>query len=534
MTGARAGGRGGALAGTLAGAAIPRVVVLWCPDWPITAAAKDAALPPGTPLALVSKGLVFAASVAARDEGVRRGIRVREAQARCPELAVLEYDPATDNRVFEPIIAGLEDLSPGVQLLRPGVCALRVRGAAQYYGGEKAAAFALAGRADELGAGATRAGIADGIFTAEHAARSALANGQRVTIVPPEGSATFLAPLDVALVDDAALVTLLRRLGIRTLGDFAALDSADVRSRFGDAGARVQALAGGRDSWPLTPRTPPADFDVSIDFEPALDRVDQVAFGVRGLSDEFVEALTRARLVCTAIRVELASDSGEESARVWLHPRSFTAADVVDRVRWQVQGSGVIDEGLSSGIVRVRISPEAVDPIAHHESGLWGTGPDERIHHGLSRVQSMLGHGAVLMPSVGGGRSLAERQQLVAWGDRPVGARSTNPPWPGQLPAPLPATVFSQRHAVNVFAAGGQPVAVDARGTVSAPPLELAAGRSVVRLTAWAGPWPLDERWWSPESARRAWRFQAVDSAGCAWLLALDGGGNWWAEARYD
>lgn len=523
----------------LPGATVPRVLVLWCPDWPVTAARMSAASagerwPTDAAIALISKGLVFASSAAARAEGVTRAIRLREAQARCPEVIVVDYDPAVDNREFEPIIAAVEHLVPGVQVLRPGVCAVRVRGAAQYYGGEKAAGLTLAGRIDELGGGGARAGIADGIFTAEQAARRTA----RVMVVAPEGSATFLAPLDVGLLDDAALVTLLRRLGIRTLGEFAALERDDVRTRFGEFGARLHSLSSGRDSWPVTPRIPPDDLDVVVEFEPALDRVDQVAFGVRAAAERFIDEVTAAGLVVTAIRVELDSDSTtdgeiEQSERVWLHPRSFTPADVVDRVRWQLQGSGVIDAGLRSGITRVRISPEAVDAIGNHETGLWGTGPDERIHHGLSRVQSMLGHGAVLMPTIAGGRTLADRQQLVAWGDRPVGSRTTTQPWPGQLPHPFPGTVFSPRHAVHVFSATGDAVSVDDRGVVSAAPARFSAtGTEVRQLTAWAGPWPLEERWWT-ESAPLSHRFQAVDSTGCAWLLVLDSGG-WWAEARYD
>jgi protein ImuB len=512
----------------LPGAQPPRVAVLWCPDWPVTAAVQAAKLSADAAIALIDKGLVYASSASARAEGVQRGLRLREAQARHPALAVIDYDPALDSRSFEPIIEGIEQLTPGVQVLRPGVCAVRIRGAARYYGGERPAALALVGRVEELGGRGVRAGIADGIFTADQAARHT--GIQRVGIIPPGDSAAFLSALGIGLLDDAALVTLLRRLGIRTLGGFAALPGDDVRTRFGEAGARLHALAAGRDSWPLAPRTPPPELEVVTDFEPALDRVDQVAFGVRTAAEGFVDTLTATRLVVTAIRVELHSDSAETNERVWLHPRSFTPADVVDRVRWQLEGAL---EKFSSGVTRVRISPEAVDAIGNHETGLWGSGPDERIHHGLSRVQSMLGHGAVLMPSIGGGRTLADRQQLVAWGDRPVAAKSATEPWPGRLPTPLPGTVFSPRHPVHVFSAAGTPVAVDDRGTVTAPPGRFSAtGSDSRRLTAWAGPWPLDERWWSAE-ARMAWRFQAVDDTGCAWLLVLDAGG-WWAEARYD
>ncbi|HWR86305.1 MAG TPA: DNA polymerase Y family protein, partial [Rhodoglobus sp.] len=375
-----------------------------------------------------------------------------------------------------------------------------------------------------------RAGVADGVFTADRAAR--MSGPDRVRVVPPGGSAAFLAPLPIGLLDDPQLVTLLRRLGILDLGAFAALPAPDVRTRFGEDGARLHALASGRDSWPLSPRIPPADLAETVDFEPPLDRVDQVAFGVRQAAESFVDRLVAARLVATAIRVVFDSDRGERAERVWQHPRSFAPVDVVDRVRWQLQGAQQ-DVGLRSGITRVRIAPEAVDAIGHHEGGLWGAGPDERIHHGLSRVQSMLGHGAVLMPSVTGGRTLADRQQLVAWGDRPVETRPADRPWPGALPAPLPGTVFSPRRAVHVLDGDGQTVTVTERGAVSARPATFSAdGREIRRITAWAGPWPLDERWWS-EDGRSSWRFQAVDGSGCAWLLALDPGG-WWAEARYD
>ncbi len=535
-----------------------RLVVLWCPDWPVTAAihaaahgeglaGKGADVAAGAAVALIVKGLVFASSAAARAEGVTRGLRVREAQARMPELTVLDYDPALDARAFEPIIAAVEELTPGVQLLRPGVCAVRVRGAARYYGGERAAALGLVGRMNELGAGGARAGVGDGLFTAEQAARRG-SSGTPVVIVPEGESAAFLAPLDVGLLDEFAasastarsqvgMVTLLRRLGIRTLGEFAALGADDVRNRFGGHGARLHALAAGSDSLPITPRTPPRDLDVSVDFEPALDRVDQVAFGVRAVADDFIERSPRRNWCAPRSGSSWTPTRGEFSERVWLHPRSFTAADVVDRVRWQVQASGDASEGTNavrSGITRVRIVPEAVDAIGNHETGLWGSGPDERVHHALSRVQSMLGHGGVLMPVLTGGRTLADRQQLVAWGDRPVAGRDPSQPWPGRLPEPLPGTVFTQRHPVHVLSAAGEAVAMDARGALSAPPVAV-LGRAAPSstITQWAGPWPLDERWWSPEAARAAWRFQAVDSTGCAWLLVLDSGG-WWAEARYD
>ncbi|MCU1576732.1 MAG: polymerase family protein [Leifsonia sp.] len=515
---------------------VTRAIVLWCPDWPVTATMQEHGIAADAPVALVDRNLVFACSAAARSEGVQRGLRLREAQFRCTGLEVFPYDPVLDARAFEPVLAAIEEIMPGVQLVRPGTCAIRARGPSRYYGGEEQAAAALLRCLGDLGIAGARVGIADGPFAAEQAARSTRGGSGAVRIVPAGDSPRFLAPLPIGLLGQSALAALLRRLGINTLGDFAALGATDVRERFGEAGARAHVLAGGRDGAMVVPRIPPKQLDSSASFEPPLDRIDQVTFAFRAAADAFIAGLTRAGLVCTAIRIEVETESGQTSERSWQHPRLFTAADVVDRVRWQLQGSGSIESGLTSAITRVRVEPESVDDIGHHEVGLWGGGADERIHHGLSRVQSMLGHDAVLTATIGGGRVLAERQVLVPWGDRAIAAKAGARPWPGSLPAPAPSTVFEVPRSVAVLSATDEPVDVDERGEITGP-IELfspTASRSDLQpVAAWAGPWPIRERWWDAAQSRSLNRFQVVDASGTAWLLMLDEH-RWWAEGRYD
>ncbi|MBB5631978.1 protein ImuB [Cryobacterium mesophilum] len=511
-----------------------RVMLVWCPDWPVEAAIRLHGHTAATPIAVIQTGRVYACSAPARAQGVSRGLKLREAQARCPALLVTPWRPEDDARAFEPVLVAIEELMPGVEALRPGVCAIRARGPAAYYGGEEEAALWLLDRLDELGVLGTRIGIADGVFTAEQAARQRPVQrwAQRIRTVPAGAAAEYLAPLPISVLEDAPVTTLLRRLGVYTLGDFAALAAGDVRDRLGEQGARLHALSGGLDSRPVVARTPPDDLDCSIDFEPAVDRIDQVAFGVRALADRFVAGLTAARLVCTSLCVELEAERGELSVRTWLHPRSFTASDVVDRVRWQLQG-GASEVGLLSGIVSVRLSPASVDSIGNHEEGLFGGGPDERIHHALSRVQGMLGRQAVLTGAVGGGRGPADRATLVPWGDRLVHEREPSPPWPGRLPDPAPSTVFEPPRPVTVFSASGDELAMDDRGALSAAPSGISSGPSALHVAAWAGPWTVDEQWWDPQHASRVSRLQVVDTTGTAWLLALEHG-RWWAEGRYD
>ena len=98
-----------------------RVMVVWCPDWPVVAALADEGLPTHLPAAVFSATIVQACNDGARAFGVRRGMRRRDAQSRCPELRVYAAVPDRDARAFEPVLAAVEELRPGVAPLRPGL-----------------------------------------------------------------------------------------------------------------------------------------------------------------------------------------------------------------------------------------------------------------------------------------------------------------------------------------------------------------------------------------------------------------------------
>ncbi|RYJ05260.1 MAG: DNA polymerase Y family protein, partial [Actinomycetales bacterium] len=146
-----------------------RTMTVWCPDWPVMAALEE--LRPDAPVAVLENNVVLACSPAARVDGVRRGMRRRDAQARCPELVLAPSRPDADARAFDAVLEAVEELSPGVAPLRPGLCALRVP--TRFYGGEAEAAAVIAERIVSLGVWDVRLGVADGLFAAEQAARRA-------------------------------------------------------------------------------------------------------------------------------------------------------------------------------------------------------------------------------------------------------------------------------------------------------------------------------------------------------------------------
>ena len=179
--------------------------MVWCPDWPVIALGYSL----DEPVAVVYANRVVAASPAAREYGVVRGLRRRVAQARCVELNVCERDLDREARIFEPVLGALDDVTPGVEVTRPGTCAFVTRGPARYFGGEVALAELVlartgaviddlvAGGPEGACAGVVRVGIADGPFAALLAARSA---GSARTIEPGH-SPEFLAPMPITVLD---------------------------------------------------------------------------------------------------------------------------------------------------------------------------------------------------------------------------------------------------------------------------------------------------------------------------------------------
>lgn len=530
-----------------------KTLAVWCPDWPVIAAEIVDGIAATGMVAVMHANRVLAASPAARDEGVYRGLRKREAQGRCPDLVVVEHDPQRDARAFEPVVAAVAELAPGVEVVRPGVLVLNARGPVRYYGGAEVAAERLVEHiAQECGVEA-QVGIADGTFAAVLAARAG-------RIVESGGTAAFLSDLNVAAIGRPALVDLLRRLGVRTLGEFAALPAADVLARFGFDATLAHRRAAGDDDLPLAPRQLPPELAVAENFDEPVDRVDAAAFAARALAEKLHAGLAGHGLACTRLGIEARTEAGEELHRTWRHDGLLSAAAIADRVRWQLDGwlsgsgrrggagpagagsaagpgasGGTGNTRPTAGIVHLRLIPDGVIPDGGLQLGLWGDAGAEldRAHRAMTRVQGLLGPDAVLVAVPSGGRSPAEAVRLVPWGDERRPERPAEPPWPGRIPAPAPATVYPDPIPAEVRAADGTPVVVSGRLALSAPPARLVIGGETAEVVGWAGPWPVDERWWAPAEAHRAARFQFVLDDGRAVLAAL-AKGHWTVEALYD
>ena len=462
---------------------------------------------------------------------------------------MLTPDADRDARLFEPVVAAVEALAPGVEVVRPGLVALPVQGPSGWFGGELVAAERLVDQVAARAGVECQAGVADGLFAAVLAARRGVA-------VEAGCAPAFLAPLGVEEldrepeIDRSELVGLLRRLGLRSLGTFGALAPGDVASRFGADAVLAHRLARGLDPRPPVRRKPPAELAVERELDPPVDRIDAAAFAARALADQLHGVLAAHGLSCTRLGIGAHTVAGEELHRVWRCAEPLTPAGTVDRVRWQLDSWLV--RGGSGAVCRLRLVPEETVAAGALQLGLWGDvgEADERAGRALVRVQALLGPEAVVTAVLGGGRDPAERVRLVPWGDErgdpdpvPVGRSAGNrgrpavkeppPPWPGRLPAPSPAVVPRDPLPAQLCDAAGRPVRLVVPDLLSAPPATLAVdGDPPEAVQGWAGPWPVWQRWWAPDGVAGS-RLQVVRADGSAFLLVAHDE-RWWVTGVYD
>ncbi|MDA0167696.1 hypothetical protein OJ998_01255 [Solirubrobacter taibaiensis] len=273
------------------------IVCVLLPRFELAVAAGGREALAAAPLALAPEigreQLVGETSAAAEAHGVRAGLRLGEALARCPTLQLVTPDPAGVADAWEGIVGALEGIGAAVESDRPGMAWFDERCLRGLHGGSvegviTAARRALAGRSRDpgsvpggaalhpsaprdpsaaahaasrgvaVGAGG-RIGAAPSRFAALSAAHRARARRPEIAPEKPASLAAYLAPLPVSLLSSrpevATLPEALERFGIATLGELAKLSRAALADRFGQPGLLARDLALGRDT-PLRPRVP--------------------------------------------------------------------------------------------------------------------------------------------------------------------------------------------------------------------------------------------------------------------------------------
>jgi protein ImuB len=241
----------------------------------------------------------------AEEQGVRPGMRMGEALATCPELRLVEPDPARSELEWERLLRRLEGAGFAVESAERGCVSFETRLVERLYRGRrpalKRARTAIGPEWDP------RIGAAERRFAALAAA--SVARPGQIVIVSDEETPSFLAPLPLDLLPlPEAEREELGELGVRRLGELALIPGGALEERLGKAGREAWELAQGGSRQRVHGREPTEEIAETLSFPEAVanELTLRRAFGVlldrlldrpeRG--DRFVRTLAlSARLV---------------------------------------------------------------------------------------------------------------------------------------------------------------------------------------------------------------------------------------------
>ncbi|MBJ7330431.1 MAG: hypothetical protein JHC95_11085 [Solirubrobacteraceae bacterium] len=349
--------------------------------------------------------LIGEVSPAAEAVGVQPGLRLGEALARCPQLVLLPPDPAGVADEWERVLVRLENIGAAVESLRPGSACFEARGLRRLHGGHVdgvvAAVRTALHRPVRIGLGPVR-------FCAVAAASQA-----RVRRAAEVRGAEDLAALPIELLhsrpDLAELPAPLRRLGIDTLGQLAAMPRPALGERFGVAGQRAHDVANGKDL-PLRPRRPGATLAETLEL-PESSSGEQLQRAMALLVDRVLARRERdGRTLRSAVLSARLVEGG-----TWRERVVFREA-TVDPQRIRLALGGRL-ELLPAPAEKLRLSVERFGPPASAGPSLLRDDEERRrgrLREAVGQVRAVAGpEGALRVLEIDPGSRVEERRAVL-------------------------------------------------------------------------------------------------------------------------
>jgi len=232
----------------------------------------------------------------------------------------------TDHRVLETVA---REFSPRIEVCSPREITLDLSGLERLFGEARAIAHELRRTAADRGV-QVRVAIA-GTRTA---ARLFVHHRAGITVIDRGSEAEMLASLPLGLLDafggsapmararrgtrpttpnfqpptsqpESTPTETLRRWGLRTLGEFAALPSDDVAARLGVAGVEWQRVARGEDQHPLVPALPDERFEQTLELEWPIEGLEPLSFVLGRLMEPLSVHLERRDRGAAVLHIRL-------------------------------------------------------------------------------------------------------------------------------------------------------------------------------------------------------------------------------------
>jgi len=465
----------------------------------------------------LERGHVLALDKAAYALGARPGMTLLQAGACAREAAIAIDDPLAGRRLWERALDALDAASPLAEDAGEGVALLEMRGIAgteRHWLTSVRSAFAADA---ELAALAPRAAMGPNPFVARLGAR--VRDG---TIVVAGEERAFVAPLPLRFLDlNPDMLERFELLGVRTLGDLAALPHGPFVRRFGPDSARLHARACGRDDAPLVPRARLIAIDRALYGEGTAEREDQLLFALRTLVASVAEDVAFLGKRAGALRLELECEDGATHALdTSLAQPTAQGTTMFELLRARLEGTV-----LAAPVTGIRLRAERLEEGGAELSLFAGRDPDpEIVGIALARLEAALGpHAAQRTGVVPGARyetRVAYEPFTASDAVRTTNERMDAPVARARKEATLAYRVLVP-HAIDVRVRGGRPTLVGANAVLEC-----------------AGPWRVDETWWAEtlDGGGRPLAHDAYDVLLDDGTLAriVDERGRWYVAGIYD
>jgi protein ImuB len=467
------------------------------------------AWPEELPVALAAPGpqgpVVHAANRAGEQAGARPGARVADCRSICPELRIEDAQPAQDAARLTRLAFWVRRWGPFSAVDGQDGLILDVTGTTHLFGGESAllaaiqADFARAGLGVQLGMAATRG------------AAWALARlgPERAICTAPLPALSSLSVAGLRLSPPTVL--LLRRLGLKTIGDLAALPRLPLMRRFARAEAADNPLirldqALGRLAEPLDAPEPAPEFAAEVRLaEPAMDPSDWLAGLLRDLCAQLSGADRGCRQLCLSVfRV----DGERRDIRIALASPTRDPAHLLRLFQGRLDR---LDPGY--GFDLIRLMAESVEALDQSQPGLGGGDPEAlELSRLVDRLVARFG-AATLSRPLARDSHIPERSQTP-------GAPLDDSPAPAARPD-RPLRLLTPPEEIRVLYA-----------IPEGPPAQFIWRRQTLRIARHAGPERIAPEWWQDRPGTRLRDyFRVEDEVGRRlWIyregLAHDGRGG--------
>lgn len=473
-----------------------------------------------------SAARLVAATRPARLAGLRPGMTLTQARSLVPRMTVRPRDPECERAAQQTLMEIAESFSPRIEDASEGIAYLDATGLAAHFPGdspERDLLHAAMRRGEQLGLL-----LWAGAASSKLAARVAAELPDSPTVVPPGDEARFLSPLPLRRLSPATEVALtLDRWGLRSIGEFARLPGDEVVSRLGETGLELHRRARGIDSRPLVPHQQAPSFTEGMELEWPLVQLEPFLFVARAALERLCSRLEMHGLACAQLDVALRLEPDghyERAVRLPAPTREVRTLLTVTRLDLEANPPNAPVVGFS-----LTGHPDAPRQAQLSLFGPTTLSPD-KLATTLARLFALLGDDRVGSPRAIDGHC-PERLSMVEYSPPPPPRLTDAAPRGRGL---LAVRVIRPPLDLEVLTDSGSPSSRPVR--LRTPARDGADRRLHIdsRVRVAAGPWALEERWWTERPTERSYWDIELETGGVYRIYRDHRTDAWFVDGIYD